>query len=159
MIAISVTRESFMPLRAALFATLLLLSPATLWAQATSLRGTFQDPSTRTPVPGVQVKLTSFTDTSDVHRATARDDGTFEVTGLGVHSYRLEATRLGYTPLKIVIRVTKMGQDAGMLALTAESVPVSGITVTESPPPAVQKGDTTEYRAGAVKTHRAARCS
>lgn len=154
MIAISVTRESFMPLRAILFGTLLILAPAATWAQVTSLRGTFQDPSTRAAVPGVQVKLTSFSDSSDVHRAIARDDGTFEVTGLGVHSYRLEATRLGYTPLKTVIRVTKMGQDAGVQALSTESVPVSGITVSESPPPAVQKGDTTEYRAGAVKTHR-----
>lgn len=148
-----------MRLRATLVTAVLLLLPGLVQAQtdstqATSLRGKFQDPITRAAVPGVQVKLTSMADTSDVHRATAGDDGAFEIKGLGVHSYRLEATRLGYAPLRQIIRVSRKGQDAGVLALSSESVPVSGITVTESPAPAVQKGDTTEYRAGAVKTHK-----
>jgi hypothetical protein len=136
------------------------LLPALAHAQAGapavpfSLKGRFQDVGTRSAVPGVQVKLTSAVDTSDVHKAVARDDGSFEITGLGAHSYTLEATRLGYAPLKQVIRVTRAGQDAGVLAMTTESVPVGGITVTESPAPATQKGDTTEYRAGAVKTHK-----
>ena len=143
-----------MPLRSALLTTLLLLAPTLTHAQALGLRGKFQDPVSMGMVSGVQVKLTSMADTSDVHRVTALDDGSFEVKGLGVHSYRLEATRMGYAPLKTIIRVTKDHQDAGVLALTPESVPVSGISVNESPPPASQKGDTTEYRAGAVKTHR-----
>jgi hypothetical protein len=145
-----------------LFVTLLLLVPGLSYSQATtapaapatSLKGKFQDPTTRVAVSGVQIKLTNLADTSDVRRVTAKDDGSFELTGLAVHSYRLEATRLGYAPLVQIIRVTRKDQDAGVLALTPESVPVSGITVTESPAPAVQKGDTTEFRAGAVKTHR-----
>ena len=143
----------------ALFTTFLLLVPALALGQAadpqvTSLRGKFQDPITRAAVTGVQIKLTNMADTTDVHRVVAKDDGSFEITGLTVHSYRLEATRLGYAPLRQIIRVTKKDQDAGVLALTSESVPVSGITVKESPPPAVQKGDTTEYNAGAVKVHK-----
>ena len=151
-----------MSLRTALFASLLLTIPLLSHAQdappgpavVTSLKGRFQDPGTQAAVAGVQVKLTNLADTTDVHRVTGKDDGTFEVTGLGVHSYRLEASRLGYAPLKTIIRVTKKDQDAGVLALTTESVPIGGITVNESPPTAVQKADTTEYRAGAVKTHR-----
>jgi len=142
-----------MLLRAALLASLL-LAPAVSHGQATSLRGKFRDPTSRGAVSGVQVTLKSFADTADVHRATAGDDGAFEVTGLGVHSYRLEATRMGYAPLRIVIRVTKKGQDAGVLGLTPESIPVGGVTVTESPAPAIQKADTTEYRASAVKVHK-----
>ena len=141
-----------MSLRAVVIASLL-LAPAA-HAQGTTLRGTFQDGTTRSAVPGVQLTLTSFADTADVHRATAGDDGRFEIGGLGVHSYRLEAKRLGYAPLKIVIRVTKKGQDLGVLALTPESIPIGGVTVQESPPPAIQKGDTTEYRAGAVKVNK-----
>ncbi len=128
--------------------------PAPVAAQITSLRGRFQDPTTHAAVAGVQVKLTSMADTTDIRRVTAKDDGTFEVKGLGLHSYRLEASRLGYAPLRTIIRVTKKDQDAGVFALTTESVPVGGITVSESPPPATQKADTTEYRAGAVKTHK-----
>ena len=143
-----------MTLRAFSFVWLSILLPTLAHAQATSLRGTFRDPITNAAVAGVQVKLTSFADTADVHRMVARDDGTFEMAGLGVHSYRLEATRLGYAPLRIVIRVSKAGQDAGMLALTPESLPIRGITVTESPAPAVQHADTTEFRASAVKVNK-----
>ena len=89
-----------------LLVTLLLL-PALAAAQGTSLKGRFVDPSTNAPVPQVAVKLTSFADTSDVKRVTGQDDGTFEILGLGVHSYRLEATRVGYAPLKQVIRVSQ----------------------------------------------------
>src|SRR5262249_2970016 len=88
------------------------------------------------------------------HRATAKDDGSFEITGLAVHSYKLEATRLGYAPLTQVIRVTKAGQDAGVLAMTPEAIPVGGLTVRESPAPAVQKGAPTQSDAGAVKITR-----
>lgn len=145
-----------MTFRAILLAAALLLLPALAHAQAdtTSLKGKFQDSGSRAAVPGVQVRLVNLADTSDVRRITARDDGSFEIIGLAVHSYRLEATRLGYAPLRQIIRVTRRNQDAGVLALAPESVPVGGITVTESPAPAVQKGDTTEYRAGAVKTHK-----
>jgi len=154
-----------MRLRSAGFAALLLVFLTSLaFAQATpppaaapivtSLKGKFLDPSTRAAISQVQVKLTAAADTADVHRATGKEDGTFEITGLGVHSYWLEATRLGYATLKQLIRVTKAGQDAGLLALTPESILLPGVTVRESPAPAIQKADTTEYHAGAVKVHR-----
>lgn len=143
-----------MPRVATLLAALLLLAPAPALAQATSLRGRFVDASTRAAVPEVKVKLTAVADTADVRRVTAKDDGTFTIPGLGVHSYRLEATRLGYATLRQVVRVTRPDQDAGALALSPESVPVAGIDVSDSPAPAAQKQDTTEYRAAAVKVSR-----
>ena len=133
---------------------LLALIPSTALAQNNSLKGKFEDTTTRAAVTGVQVTLKNYADTTDVHKVTAKDDGTFEVTGLSDHSYKLEALRLGYTALRIVIRVTKKNQEAGVLGLTPETIPVSGVTVVESPAPATQKADTTEYRASAVKTHR-----
>jgi hypothetical protein len=143
-----------MRLRATAVALLCLLHPALSSAQSPGVTGRFQDPITRAAVPGVQVKLTATADTSDVRRATAGDDGTFRVTGLRARQYRLEAARLGYLPFKTTVEVTKAGQDLGVIALTASSVPVSGITVNESPPPAVVKADTTEYRASAVKVNK-----
>src|SRR5262245_10224612 len=96
-----------MSLRVVVVASLLLASTA--HAQDASLKGKFQDGTTRSPISGVQLKLTNFADSADVHRATAGDNGAFQIEGLGVHSYRLEATRLGYAPLTIVIRVTQKG--------------------------------------------------
>lgn len=140
-----------MRLVSTLFAALLLL-PSLASAQVTSIKGRFLDPASNAPVPQVAVKLTSFADTADVKKATAKDDGTFEITGLGVHSYRLEATRVGYSPLKQVIRVSELNQNLGVLQLMPEAVNIAGVTVTESPAPAIQKADTTEFRASAVKT-------
>lgn len=135
--------------------TLLLLSTSSLtFAQSASLKGLFRESGTQEPVGQVKIVLTRFADSSDVKRVTSKDDGTFEITGLGVFRYRLEATRLGYLPLRMVIPVTKAGQDLGVLAMTAESVNIPGVTVNESPAPAAQKADTTEFRAGALKTHR-----
>jgi hypothetical protein len=135
---------------------LLLPSPGLAQApsQPTSVRGRFEDATTRAAVPSVSVKLTAVSDSGDVHRVAAKDDGTFAIAGLGVHSYRLEATRLGYAPLKTIVRVTKKDQDLGVLAMVSESVPVAGITVTESPAPAVVRADTTEFRASAVKINK-----
>ena len=133
---------------------IMLLLPSLAFAQAPSLRGKFQDPTSRASVAGVQVKLTSVADTSVVHRATGREDGTFEILGLNLQSYRLEATRLGYAPLRIPVTISTMRQDAGVLALTPESIAIGGVSVTESPAPAIQKADTTEFRASAVKTHK-----
>jgi len=83
-----------MPFRTVALAALVLLIPAFAFAQTppvTSLKGKFRDVTTNAAVSGVQVKLTSFADTSDVHRVTAGDDGAFEIKGLPPGSYTLEA--------------------------------------------------------------------
>lgn len=143
-----------MTARATLFAAILVVLPTLAAAQATSLRGRFHDPAANAPVAGVAVKLTNLADTSDVRRTTSAEDGSFKFTGTGVHSYRLDAVRMGFAPLKQIVRLTKPDQDLGTLALSTESVPVRGITVTESPAPAIQKADTTEFRASAVKVNK-----
>lgn len=139
---------------ATLLAALLLALPAVALAQSAGVRGRFADATTRAAVAGVSVKLTAESDTSFVRRVTAKDDGTFAIPSLPLQAYRLEATRLGYAPLRQTIRVTKADQDLGLLALTPQSVPVPGITVTESPAPAVVREDTTEFRASAVKINK-----
>ncbi len=143
---------------AASFAFALLLAPALVLAQSppqqVSVHGRVLDSTTGAPVPAVTVRLIAAADSSDVRQTAAKDDGTFTLSGLGIRGYRLEVTRVGYAPLKTVVRITKADQDLGALALTPESVPVAGITVSESPAPAVVRADTTEFRASAVKINR-----
>jgi hypothetical protein len=147
-------RENHMTRFAGLIACLLLLFPTAALSQTAGLRGRFLDANTRAPVPSVKVKLTHLADTTITHEATANDSGAFRFPRLEVQRYRLEATRLGYATLKITIPVTGPGQDAGVLALTSVAIPVGGLTIQDSPAPAIQKADTTEFRASAVKTHR-----
>jgi hypothetical protein len=149
-----------MRLAPTLLAALLLLPvPALAQApaaagKATSVKGRLVDPTTNQGVPAALVKMINFADTADVRKATTKDDGSFEIPDLGVHSYRLEASRVGYSTLKQVIRVTDKNQNLGLLQLTPEAVNISGVTVTESPAPAAQHADTTEFRASAVKTSK-----
>ena len=139
---------------AGLILCLFFVFPTTAHAQTAALRGRFIDSNSRAPVPSVKVKLTHLADTTITHEATANDSGVFRFPRLEVQRYRLETTRVGYAPLKITIPVTGADQDAGVLALDAIDIPISGITVRDSPSPAIQKADTTEFRASAVKTHR-----
>jgi hypothetical protein len=143
-----------MTVRLTLPALLLLLLPTLANAQSFSLRGRFQDAATQAPVPGVQVKVVNPADTSDTRCVTAKDDGSFVVTGLHAIAYRLEATRLGYATLKTTVRVTRPDQDAGVLGLTSQALLLPGVDVNESPAPAAVHQDTTEFRAGAVKIEK-----
>ncbi|HVP14566.1 MAG TPA: TonB-dependent receptor [Terriglobales bacterium] len=140
--------------RSLLLAAFLLLVPVVAAAQSIGLRGRFVDATSHAPVPGVRVKLVSAADTSDIHRVDAKDDGSFAIGGLGVHSYRLEATRMGYATLRMIVRVTRHDQDAGAIALTPKPLLIPGVTTRESPPPAVVNADTTEYQAAAVKINK-----
>ena len=144
-----------------LLVSLLLLpsvGPAALAAgapgQDLGLKGRFLDSATRRPVPQVRVRLVDVADTSASFRTVASDSGTFAFKGLTDHRYRLSALRLGYEPFTVEIPVTTPDQDAGVLALTSTAIPLKGITIQDSPSPAVQKADTTEFRAGAVKVNR-----
>jgi hypothetical protein len=147
-------------LRPAILASLLLLFPILGHAQIAqpaqtgSLRGKLVDAVSKAPVAGAAVKLTGFRDSSDVRRATSKDDGTFEFKGLTARGYRFEATRIGYAPLRMPMRLEPPGRDTGEIAMTPASIEIGGVSVTENPPPAIQKADTTEYRADAVKTHK-----
>ena len=131
-----------------------LLQPATALAQDFALHGKFLDGTTRRPVPQVRVRLVDVADTSTTFQTVASDSGTFSVKGLSEHRYRLIALRIGYEPLRIVLPITQPDQDAGTLALTSTAIPMSGLTIQDSPSPAIQKADTTEFRAGAVKVNR-----
>ena len=143
-----------MRIRVPLFVILLSLCSSALHAQTVGVKGKFVDPATHAGVPAVKVTLARFDDTTDVHHATALDDGSFTLSGLQPGGYRLEGVRLGYTRLRTIVRVDKPVQDLGVLAMVSEAVNVRGITVTESPAPAVVHGDTTEFRASAVKINR-----
>ncbi len=137
-----------------LFTFFFVLLPSLSYAQVTSVKGIVRDRSDQSAVNGASIKLTKFADTSVVHRTVSREDGSFEIKGLGVHRYRLEAARLGFSPLKMVVAINKLGQDLGALAMSPESVDIPGVTVTESPAPAALRADTTEFRASALKTHK-----
>jgi hypothetical protein len=142
-----------MMLKAVALACLLAVVPHPLHAQTATLRGRVVDRGSGAAIAGVRIRLVNLSDTTDVHSTITRDDGTFELSGLALRGYRLETLRLSYVPLRQTVRVVRGEQDLGPLRLVTAALPVRGVVVRASPPPATQKADTTEFAAAAVKTH------
>ena len=122
-------------------------------AQTAGLSGRIVDRKTGQPIPGAHIKLTNESDTSQTYLATSGADGTFLLTGLPARAYKLEATFVGYAPFLKTYTLDKRSIDAGDLALSQIAIPQPEVVVEGKVPPAVQKTDTTEYNAGAFKTH------
>jgi hypothetical protein len=139
------------PFLIALF--LLSLVPLPAAAQTASLRGRIVNRKAGAALSGVLVRLTDASDTSAVRHATTADNGTFAFPGLGLRAYRLEATRVGYAPLRRTLRVAQADFDAGVLVMTEEAIPLREVEVKGILPPAQQKADTIEFSAQAFKTH------
>ena len=142
-------------MRLFIFACALLASLASpVLAQTNRLHGHLVDRSSKAPIAGAYVRLINLADTTDVRAGGSGDDGSFNFSGLSNHDYRLIAERIGYAALHQTITVDHADVDAGDLLIDEVAVPQEGIVVQGAVPAAVQKADTTEFSAQAVKTHR-----
>ncbi len=122
-------------------------------AQSGALSGVVVDRGTQRPLPGVRVRATALADTTDTHSAITGDDGRFRLAGLAARAYRLDAARLGYAAFQRTVTAAGGELALGNLGLAPEPVWLPGVEVDTSPPPAVQHADTSEFNAGAFKTH------
>ena len=123
-------------------------------SQTARLRGRLVDRTSKAPVAAAYLRLINLADTTDVRAGGSADDGSFSFSGLALRDYRLLAERIGYAALRQTIAIDRADQDAGSLAMVEVAVPQEGIVVQGSVPTAIQKADTTEFAAQAVKTHR-----
>ena len=123
-------------------------------ALAARLEGRIADRASNLPVPGARLSLARLPDTTKVHGAVSDDGGGFAFDGLTQGTYRLDATRVGYAPLRQVVRIESEHQDAGTLLMSTAPVLEPEVVVHETPPTAVQKADTTEFAARAFKVNR-----
>lgn len=137
------------------FATfaLLVLLPVAAQAQTVRLQGRILDRASKSPVAGAKARLVNTADTTDAHAGTTGEDGSFTFTGLLHRAYRLDASRIGYAPLRQTIELKRADQDAGTLWMTEAPVQLKAIVVKGVPPTAVQVADTTEFAAQAVKVN------
>jgi hypothetical protein len=122
-------------------------------AQTAGLGGRIIDRKTKQPITGAHVKLTNQSDTSQTFLTTTGTDGAFRFPALPQRTYALEATFVGYAPLLRTYTLDKRTIDLGDLVMSESAIPQPEVVVQGKVPPAVQKTDTTEYNAGAFKTH------
>ncbi|HTY11068.1 MAG TPA: outer membrane beta-barrel protein [Bacteroidota bacterium] len=132
---------------------LLLLSPISIFSQTVSVQGRVLEAKTKTPLPGAHVKLINSDDPSQSFISSTDERGVFKFSGILKHSYTLEATYVGCNMFTKTVRVETQPTDLADLLLTQIPIQLGEVDVEGSPPPAVQKADTTEFNAGAFKTN------
>ena len=115
--------------------------------------GRLVESQSQRPVGQAQIRLVSAADSTQAYIAYSADDGTFRFAGVGAGAYRLEALRLGFMPLRVPVPAGDGTRELGRLAMIASAVPLKPFVVQSSPPPAIQRADTTEFNAKAFKTH------
>lgn len=123
-----------------------------LYAQTSSIDGRIVD-GDDAPIRGVHVRLTFPADTVTRYITTTYLDGTFNLPHVEYHSYELEISYVGFQKIERRLVVNSSRVDLGTLTLLQTAIPLREVVAEGRIPPAVQKGDTTEYVAKAFKTN------
>ena len=137
-----------------LLAVILIAPIVQLRSQNAVLLGKVIDKTSRAPLGGVYLRLIQRSDTTHVRPTASANDGTFSFTKIPPDFYRLEVNCIGYSRLRIAVRIDRPAVDLGALAMVEGLIPLDEVLVEGTMPPAIQKADTTELFAKAFKTHR-----
>ena len=122
-------------------------------AQTSQVEGRVIESKTSTPLYGAHVKITNSDNPEETYITSTDYSGHYQFTGIRTHSYLLEATFVGCTTFTKTIRVMDRNVTLPDLKLEQIPIPLGEVDIEGSPPPAVQKADTTEFNAGAFKTN------
>ncbi len=142
------TKLPFFPFLVILF----LFSPRAL-AQTANLRGKVIEAKSKAPLSGAHVKLVNHDDPSETFITSTNDNGNYSFSGIGLHTYLLEATYVGCTMFTKTIHIDNQSMELPDLLMVQIPIPLGEVDIEGSPPPAVQRADTTEFNAGAFKTN------
>lgn len=131
-----------------MFAALLLTSHV-LHAQTFSIKGKITD-ERNSPLPGATVSL-QHPWGEFVKGTSSGNDGSFDLQGVGKGGYNIVVSMLGYASLKKQVTLSTADIQLGTLALQPDAVVLQGVDIKSTVPPALQKGDTTEFNSAAFK--------
>ena len=113
--------------------------------------GKVTDAKDNSALPGASVVLIHLPDSAKVGAITS-NDGTFTIaTQPGQYIFR--ASFLGFQTLQRRVAVVDKPVALGNLALGVNATALKEVQITEKVPTAVQKGDTTEFNAKAMKVN------
>src|SRR5262245_50324404 len=132
---------------------LLLLLAGSARAGVGDVRGSIADSVTRLPIAGVEVRILSLSDSTHLRRVITLDDGAFAFSAVPEGDWKLVASRMDYARLVRTFSFAGGELDLGTLPMRAMPIALPAVEVKSSPPPAVQRGDTTEFSSRAVQTH------
>jgi hypothetical protein len=123
------------------------------WGQTALVVGKVVDDRSRTPLVGVNIKLTNQQDTSLHLYATSLITGEFRFSQAPFSTFTLTATHVGYTRIIRVVNIAKAMVDVGELPMNETMIQFGEVVTQGRMPTAIQKADTTEFNAKAFKTN------
>jgi len=129
---------------------LFILLPFTLLAQLVELSGVVVDSTNQKPLTGANIAVLDKTDAKLITGTITDNEGKF-VCRVAEGNYRLKLSFVGYQTKEIEVAITNRNRKLGVIMLK-EGATLEEVNVVEKLPLAIQKGDTTEYNAGAYKT-------
>lgn len=115
--------------------------------------GTTVDATDSSPLPGVNVVLTSAADSTRMFASISSGDGTFSVRIPVADTYRLRASFVGYKAHERIVRVDSANVDLGTLALEEDVLGMEEVFVEDVQERFRMKGDTTVFNADAFKVN------
>ncbi|MFD2999230.1 outer membrane beta-barrel protein [Pontibacter toksunensis] len=128
----------------------ILFSILNAYAQSAAVFGTVKGGSDATVLPGATVILENSAGNPN---ATATDsEGKFRFERVAPGQYTLRVNYLGFQSLARPVQLQGTSLDLGTLTLQEEATAIKEVQVIGRVPLGTQKGDTTQYNAGAFKT-------
>lgn len=129
----------------------LFISLSHAYSQSLSLSGTVQSASDQSTFPGATVVLEDPTDFSTVAGVVTDLNGNFKLTNIKPGNYVLKVRFIGFEPFRKPIDL-QQDLDLGTLPLQEETTTLEEVTVIGKTLAGEQKGDTTQFNAGAFTT-------
>lgn len=124
-----------------------------LRAQNLSVSGKILDQAGVEPLIGVNVVLLKMADSTQVTGTTTDVDGNFVFPDIPRGMYLLRATYVGFQTFEQRVPVFQPNQILDPIKMEATTLQLQGVTIEGTQTRAQQKGDTTEYNAGAFKVN------
>jgi hypothetical protein len=131
----------------------LLFLASTVWAQTFTVSGEVIDGQDNTPIPGAVALLIRLQDSTQQISPTGTN-GSFVFRNVSPGRYSLRVNFLGYAPLVRNVGVRDQNISLGQLRLEVGASQLREVVIEGRMAAAEQKGDTTQFNAGAFKTHQ-----
>jgi len=126
------------------------------YAQTHRVSGIVQSAEDKSTIPGATVMLLNPGDSSTIKGVITTLNGRFTISNINAGKYLIKIQFVGFDARQIPVQVNK-DVDMSNILIKESTVELDEVTITAKTTTGIQKGDTTQYNAGAFKTMRDAR--
>lgn len=122
------------------------------YAQRATIKGTIQNASDKSAMPGAIVSIQKTTDEQPMNGVMTDGNGEFVFEKVAAGPYYIKINYLGFKPISKTVEVENETIDLGVLLLVEDVNTLLEVKVVGQVAMSEQKGDTTQFNAAAFKT-------